>query len=351
LTPEKLAALKILIIFKCRRTCDQEIILAMGLLESAEPGQMAFGESTEKAGFQVKYSKAIALIIAGLPVLALAQTQQAAQPSAAAQQSAAPSSNSKRFVTDENFYHATPKPQPGSPAPVTAQPAFNPAAASRPGTIPVLPQPVQPSTPGVARLPQPVQPQPAALTPAATLEHSSAAAVDYANGKLTVVADHASLGTVLKLIGAKTGATVDLAPELQSEPVVARLGPDSVHEVLSRLLDSPRIDYIVFGTVDEPSGLQRILVRRRNALGQMTALRSQPGPVQARQQLDPDGNPILPPNAADAEMTQQQRMEAWQKNRDEMLQAEIKQQAEEREREKTQPPEQPAPQQQENPPQ
>jgi hypothetical protein len=178
--------------------------------------------------------------------------------------------------------------------------------------------------------------------------------VDYANGKLTVVADHASLGTVLKLIGAKTGATVDLSPELQSELVVARLGPDSVHEVLSRLLDSPRIDYIVFGTGDEPSGLQRILVRRRNASGQMTALRSQPGPVQPRQQLDPDGNPIPTTNPADAEMTQQQRMEAWQKSRDEMLQAEIKQQAEEREREKTQPPEQPAPQQppqqQENPP-
>ncbi len=210
------------------------------------------------------------------------------------------------------------------------------------------------SSPGVVRLPQPVPAQPVALNPAATIEHSSAAAVDYANGKLTVVADHASLGTVLKLIGAKTGATVDLAPELQSELVVARLGPDSVHEVLSRLLDSPRIDYIVFGTGDEPSGLQRILVRRRNALGQMTALRSQPGPTQPRQQLDPDGNPILPPNAADAEMTQQQRMEAWQKSRDEMLQAEIKQQAEEREREKTQPPEQPVPQQtlqqQENPP-
>jgi hypothetical protein len=300
----------------------------------------------------VKYSKAIALIIAGLPVLALAQTQPVAQPSAAQPQPAA-SSSSKRFVTNENFYHATPKPQPGATSPV------NPAAAtaSLPGTAPVLPQPAQPSTmpsaPGVVRLPQPIQPQPAALNSAATVENSSAAAVDYANGKLTVVADHASLGTVLKLIGAKTGATVDLSPELQSELVVARLGPDSVHEVLSRLLDSPRIDYIVFGTGDEPSGLQRILVRRRNASGQMTALRSQPGPVQPRQQFDPDGNPILPPAAADAE-TQQQRMEAWQKSRDEMLQAEIKQQAEEREREKTQPPEQPAPQQppqqQENPP-
>jgi hypothetical protein len=204
---------------------------------------------------------------------------------------------------------------------------------------------------------QPVQ-QPAVINAAgAAAPHSSTAAVDYASGKLTVVADNVSLGALLKLIATKTGAQVDVAPELQNEPVVARLGPESVREVLSRLLDSPRVDYIVFGTGDEPGSLQRIVVRRRNSFGQMAGLRPQSNPAQpAQQQLDPDGNPIPQANFAGAQMTQEQRMEAWKKTREEMLQAEIKKQAEDREQEATQPAEQPVPQepapqqQQENPP-
>ena len=317
----------------------------------------------------MKYAKAIILIMTGLPVVALAQTPQAkpSQPAAAQQAQPTPSPNAKRLVSSDNFYRATPKPQPGSAVPVNPQPAsiaptYAPGMAMRPITLPVVPQamqsPAMAPVSGVVHLPQPVQAKPAAFNPAAAVEHSSPAAVDYAYGKLTVVADNASLGAVLKLIATKTGAVVDLAPELQNEPVVARLGPDSVHEVLSRLFDSPHIDYIVFGTGDEPGSLQRILVRKRNTFGQMTALRPRQNAAQPAQQFDPDGNPIRQSNPAEAQMTQEQRNEAWQKAREEMIQAEIKQQAEDREREKTQPAEQPVaqdpppqPQQQDNPPQ
>jgi hypothetical protein len=54
-------------------------------------------------------------------------------------------------------------------------------------------------------------------------------------------------------------------------------------------------------------------------------------------------------------MTQEQRMEQWNKQRTQMLDAEMKQQAQDRENEKYQTPEPPAPQevpqQQDNPPQ
>ncbi len=309
----------------------------------------------------MKYGKVVTLILVGLPVLALGQAPQAkpTQPATAPAQQPQPaaSSNSKRFVTNENFYRATPRPQPGTAAPISSQPssaapAYIPATATamRPNAMPVpqVQSTVMASTPGVVRIPQQVQAQ-----PVATVEQNSSAAVDYASGRLTIVADHAPLGSILKLIAVKTGATVDVAPELQNEPVVARLGPDSVRDVLSGLLDSPRIDYIVFGTGDEPGSLQRIVVRRRNSFGQMAAFRPQPNVVQPSQQLDPDGNPIPAANLAEGQMTPEQRMANWQKTREQMLQEEIKQQAEEREREKTQPAEQPAPQdfqQQDNPP-
>jgi hypothetical protein len=311
----------------------------------------------------VKYKKTAMLVLAGLPVFAYGQTsqpkpvQQAAATAPATQPGVA--ANSRRFVSNENFYHPAPKPQPGSATPMNAMlptTATATSTATLPGTMPVLPKSLQPTAmaadAGVVHIAQPVQTQPTALNPA-TVEHSPAVAVDYAYGKLTVVADNAPLGSVLKLIAAKTGATVDLAPELQNEPVVARLGPDSVRDVLSRLLDSPRVDYIVFGTGDEPGSLQRILVHKRNSFGQMAASRPQPQPVQqASEMLDADGNPISSGDPAEAQMTQEQRNAKWQKAREEMLQAEIKRQAEEREQDKIQPAEQPQPSApaQDNPP-
>lgn len=316
-----------------------------------------------------KSSKAVLAILAALPVLAFAQARQGnpepqsgsaiSVPGTASQPKHAASADAKRLVTNESFVHAPSKPHPGTSAPVNTQsasgtPAFNPApAAVRPGSVPAVPQPIQRviviSAPAMVRAPQPAQPQPAVITSTATAEHSSSAAVDYAFGKLTVVADNAPLGTVLKLIAAKTGAVVDLAPELQNEPVAARLGPDSVREVLTGLLDSPRIDYIVFGTGDEPGSLQRILVRTRQSFGKLAIAATHP----AQPQPEEDGNQV-PRQAgpAQAQISEEQRLENWRKAREEMIQAEIKQQAEDRETEKTQPsPEQPSTQAQDNPPQ
>jgi hypothetical protein len=183
--------------------------------------------------------------------------------------------------------------------------------------------------------------------------------VDYASGQLSVVADKAPLGLVLKLIAGKTGAVVDVAPELQQEPVIARLGPAPVREVLTGLLDSPRIDYIVFGTGDVPGSLQRILVRKRQSFGDvaMGGVRSQQSRLAGdAPQADRNGRVIYRGTTpAEAEMMQEQRMEEWKKSRAQMLEAEVKQQAQDRENEKYQAPEQPAPQEapqpQDNPPQ
>jgi len=172
-----------------------------------------------------------------------------------------------------------------------------------------------------------------------------------------VVSNSASLGFVLKLVAAKTGAVVDLAPELQNEPVVARLGPGSVREVLTGLLDSPRVDYIVLGTGDEPGSLQRIVVRTRRSFGQvaMAAMQPrQPKQVQAEGEENLDQNGHLGAASAELQLTQEQLMENWKKIRAEKLQAEIKQQAQDRENERNQTPDPPMPPDNppaENPPQ
>jgi hypothetical protein len=188
--------------------------------------------------------------------------------------------------------------------------------------------------------------QPIVSQPVAIPSSSSAgpALVDYAHGELRVVSDKASLGQVLRLVAARTGAVVDLSPELQNEPVVAQLGPASPREVLTQLLDSSRIDYIIMGAGDETGSLQRIVVRTRQTFGQtaMAAVRPQAPLAQgAPEEAKTDEHGLTP---AESKLTQEQLMENWKKVREEKRLAEIQQQAQERENEAVQPQTQPEPQ-------
>lgn len=331
-------------------------------------------------------------MLAVMPVVANAQTAQQPKPvpqavaPAPAQTSAAPAAqaakapsaaNSQRFVTSDNFFRPGAKPQPAAAAPSAATPASvtsaaKPSPAIKPNSMPVPPRaPVAQVAPVVASQPAPAPIQPMmAASPSPASAPATNAAVDYVSGELTVVADNAPLGLVLKLIAAKTGAVVDLVPELQNEPVVARLGPSPVREVLTALLDSPRIDYIVLGEGNETGKLQRIVVRMRHSFALFAA--ANPRPLQPKQaapeeegKLEQNGQPISnAPGAVDSELAQQQRMANWQKTREAMRMAEIKQQAQDRENEKNnpsfpdpppppqdQPPDPPQNPPQENPPQ
>jgi len=182
---------------------------------------------------------------------------------------------------------------------------------------------------------------------------SGSAIVDYSRGQLTVVSERATLGQVLKLVAAKTGGMIDVAPELQNEPVMARLGPGPVREVLTGLLDSPKVDYIIMGTGDGPSGLQRIVVRTRQTFGRtaMAAVHpAQPQPQAEEGKADETGHLPNGLTPAEAKLTQEQLMENWKKTREQMRMAEIQQQAQERENEKSNPQVEPQPEQPNGPP-
>lgn len=318
----------------------------------------------------LNFGKAARLILAATaPVLAVAQAPQAPpvpqprpayRPGPATQPRPQAAPSSQQFVTSETFFRANQKPSPGSTGSTAAQGVVPiPATARPPQPKPAMPQGVQSAV--VAPVPALTNPQPPAVQPAVTVpassrgaQHDGTTAVDYAQGQLSVLSQNAPLGVVLKLVAAKTGAIVDLAPELQNEPVFAQLGPGSVREVMTRLLDSPRIDYIVMGTGADPGGLQRVVVRARHSFGRvaMATVRPQPKPQEAEEEPKLENghlaNGLTP---AEAKLTQEQLMENWKKTREQMRQAEIEQQRQDRETEKTQPQTepQPEPQQPENP--
>jgi len=306
--------------------------------------------------------------ISSVPAVAQAPQAAAAQkPSPAV--SASPAAGGQQRVPVSPYGHRF---VPPANLPTSAQPT-NPAPAPRPATPqvvntparpvvqprPVLPQAIPPAIPApVAVQPviqQPLNPspsvQPVAMSPSSL---SGAAAVDYSHGQLTVVSERATLGQVLKLVAAKTGGMIDVAPELQNEPVIARLGPGPVREVLTGLLDSPKVDYIIMGTGDSSSGLERIVVRTRQSFGRtaMAAVHpAQPQPQpQEEAKVDETGHLPNGLTPAEAKLTQEQLMENWKKTREQMRLAEIQQQAQDRENEKNHPQVEPQPEQPTEPP-
>ena len=294
----------------------------------------------------MKIAKTAALILAMTPFLAVAQRSDGrldrkpspatSAVSAAAAQSGTPATPATQQPnTKPNFVPARIQPVP--PQPVMRPPtAIQTAPTASPVAAPSI-------TSAPASIAQPVVSAAPALEPTAS--------VHYAQGQLTVTSQSASLGTVLKLISAKTGAVIDLAPELQNEPVVAQIGPSGVREVMTALLDSPRIDYIIMGSGTAPGGLERILVRTRQSFGRSEIAISrpfQPPPQQAETEFKLNEN--VPPVAGVAkpqtQLTQEQLMANWQKVREEKRLAEIEQQRQDRENEtnNVQPPPQPEPQ-------
>jgi hypothetical protein len=308
--------------------------------------------------------KAVLFLAATWSVLAVAQAPQTSptqKPSPATSASPAPAGQprvqvspyAQRLANSQNQFRSNQPINSAQPAarPVIPQPVIAPAVQPRPAP----PQPIQPAIPAPVVAQPPVQ-QPVAQ-PVVAASSNGGAAVDYSHGQLTVVSERATLGEVLKLVAAKTGGVVDVAPELQNEPVVARLGPGPVREVLTGLLDSPKVDYIVMGTADSHSGLQRIVVRTRQSFGRtaMAAVHpalTQPQPEE-QAKADETGHPPNGPTPAEAKLTQEQLMENWKKTREQMRVAEIQQQAQERENEQNHPqvePEQPQPEQPTEPP-
>lgn len=133
---------------------------------------------------------------------------------------------------------------------------------------------------------QPAAEPPAPIAPPLpNADPEAAVTVEFVQGKLTVVADHADLGKVLRLIAVKIGTEIQVAPEVAAEPAAVRLGPGSPSEVLGALLSSPRIDFIII-LGSEEGRVQRVLVSRRASFGQepvLTAMTAQHEPVAERQ--------------------------------------------------------------------
>lgn len=171
--------------------------------------------------------------------------------------------------------------------------------------------------PQLQRIPAPVssvvslrpRPEPELMVPAAapaTTHGSGTMAADFRNGQLSVVADDAELGKVLQLIGEKTGASVEVAPEIAGERVIAHLGPGPAGDIVATLLNSPRLDFILMGSEDQTS-IKRLIVRRKASFGrELSQSRAQPIPAAGKPEDSKAEPPSQPPVDQPAPESEQQ---------------------------------------------
>jgi antitoxin (DNA-binding transcriptional repressor) of toxin-antitoxin stability system len=121
--------------------------------------------------------------------------------------------------------------------------------------------------------------------------------VTYLNGLLGIRANKATLSEVLFAVQQRTGAEVSIAAGAELEKVVADIAPAPAPEVLARLLNGSKFNFLILSGVDDPTKLDRVILSPRPEGGYVPPPLS---PVQAddRSDQEPASMNLQPGNRA-----------------------------------------------------
>jgi hypothetical protein len=135
--------------------------------------------------------------------------------------------------------------------------------------------------------------------------------VTYINGQLTIRAQDASLGDILRAVSTKTGAVIEFPADRAQEHLFANAGPGPVREVLESLLNGSRFNYVMVASPANPNLLQRMILTSSEEPANSAVMDQ---PVQAGMQppviAAPQAQPLPPLPASVAQESQQMEMEA-----------------------------------------
>jgi hypothetical protein len=138
--------------------------------------------------------------------------------------------------------------------------------------------------------------------------------VSYLHGMLSIRSNKATLSEVLYAVQQKTGADIAIPAGAEQEQVVASVEPAPAPEVLARLLNGSRFNFLILSAPDDPKKLDRVILSTRtegNFIAPLPPMQNedgsgeddQPAVVQNNEQPQPDN--AVPP--AEAQMPQQTR--------------------------------------------
>ena len=125
--------------------------------------------------------------------------------------------------------------------------------------------------------------------------------VSYQNGMLGLYANKATLSEVLYAIQQRTGADISIPAGAEQERIAVELGPAPAAEVLARLLNGSRFNFLILNSVNDPRQLDRVIltVRNEGAAGSV----SSPAPAQ-NYDVATDEDPVPPPAQQNQAATQ-----------------------------------------------
>jgi len=83
--------------------------------------------------------------------------------------------------------------------------------------------------------------------------------VTYVNGKLSIIAKNATLSSILRVVGEKTGAVIDV-PDGADERVVSQLGPGPAREVIASLLNGSHFNYVMIGNETDATSVAHVIL-------------------------------------------------------------------------------------------
>jgi AMIN domain len=112
--------------------------------------------------------------------------------------------------------------------------------------------------------------------------------VSFHDGLLSIRAYKASLSEVLFAVHQRTGAEVAISAGAEQEQVVADIGPAPAPEVLARLLNGSKFNFLILSSTKDPRMLDRVILSPRTE----GAVISQP-PMQGNDEADDE-----PPSVA-----------------------------------------------------
>jgi hypothetical protein len=111
--------------------------------------------------------------------------------------------------------------------------------------------------------------------------------VSYQNGLLTVDANNSTLSQVLRTVQAQTGASVEMPSSAANERVTMQVGPGRPRDVLNTLLNGSKFNYIILGMVDNPGGVQKVILTTRQTAPTTVNTAQNNFPGQAQPQYPP----------------------------------------------------------------
>ena len=109
-------------------------------------------------------------------------------------------------------------------------------------------------------------------TPPAPAKPAFTMNVEFKDGRLSIVADKASLAQVLGEVQRQTGTDIPIPPGAAQEQIVTSIGPLPLREALMSLLNGSRFNFIMVDSDREPGRLKSVILTYRGAGGM-----SQPG--------------------------------------------------------------------------